>query len=111
MDPLEKNIEEYIDGLVNQALLAPAFYNLSPEQKEEVKNKLSNHFYQVILDITVDNLNEEQVAQLEVLEPESPQMEEKISLFAAQTPGLAQLLEQKLNEEVVQIKQTGQIPQ
>ena len=65
----------------------------------------------MILDTTIDNLNEEQISQLEALDPESPQMEEKISLFAAQIPGLAQVLEQKLNEEVAKIKQTGQIPQ
>lgn len=109
MDPLEKNIEEYIDGLVNEALGASVFASLSPEQKEEVKNKLYNHFYQVILDTTIDNLNEEQVSQLEVLDPESPEMEEKIRLFAAQIPNLAQEMEQKLDEEVEKIKQTGQI--
>ncbi|KKR80516.1 MAG: hypothetical protein UU73_C0002G0054 [Candidatus Daviesbacteria bacterium GW2011_GWA1_41_61] len=111
MNLLEKNIDEYIDGLVTQVLSSPAFNMVSLQQQEEMNNKLYNHFYQVILDTTIDNLNEEQISQLEALDPESPQMEEKISLFAAQIPGLAQVLEQKLNEEVAKIKQTGQIPQ
>lgn len=87
MDLIGQKFAGQIDKMVADCLTS--FPNLSEEQKTETSDKIRDHLNQVILDTLVDNANEAQISQLESLDPESPEMEAKITEVASQIPNLA----------------------
>ena|SRR3990167_357938 len=114
MDPItqnvNQNIEEYINSLVAECLLAPEIINLPQEQKDAFTKQIQDRFSEVTLEVLVNRLSSEQFSQIENLTPGSPEMVEKIQQLAAQVPGLAVDIEKKLQEDVSYIKQNSKIP-
>lgn len=108
MDSIGQKFAQQIEKMVADCLTS--FPNLSEEQKIETASKIRDHLHQVILDTLIDNANEAQISQLENLDPESPEMEIKITEIASQIPNLAFKFDARLQEACQQIKQTQQIP-
>lgn len=57
-----------------------------------------------------NRLDGKQLSLIENLDPQSPEMAEKIQQLAAQVPGLADDIEKKLSSDVEYIKQNSKIP-
>lgn len=108
---INQSINDYIQGLISECLQAPGFINLSFEQKNQIANQIREHFYQAVMETLVERLNEQQFSQIEQLDPNSPEMAEKIQLLAAQVPGLAADMENRLRQDVEYIKQNSRLPQ
>lgn len=106
---MDQHIEEYLEKLVNECLQLPQFAGLPNEQKNEVADKIRDRLYQSVLDLVVDRLNSEQLSQLEAINPDSPEMAEKIREFTAEIPNMARDLDQKLKEAVENIKQNPSV--
>lgn len=107
---MDQQIDQYIKGLVNDCLLASSFVNLDVDQKNQITEKIENYFSQEMINCLVDNLSEAQLLEIKDLAPESPEMERKMEQFAAEIPGFVFLLQERLEKEAEQIKQSGQIP-
>lgn len=114
MDQISQNINQsindYLQSLVSECLQAPGFINLSLEQKNQIVGQIQEHFYQAVMETLVGRLNEQQFSQIEQLNPNSPEMAEKIQLLAAQVPGLAADMEKRLRQDVEYIKQNSRLP-
>lgn len=106
---MDQKINAYLESLVLETLNYPAFSNLSGEQKSAMAEKIRNHLYNTIFDTIIDRLDAEQLNAIKDLPMDSPEMEAKITEYAAFIPNLAQDLEAKLNQEVANIKQNPQI--
>lgn len=102
---MDDQFNQHINELVNKCLSAPTFANLSESQKQEAREKLENHFNLLVLNLLIDSLNEEQLAQVENLSADAPEMGEKFQEFASQIPGFAYVMEEKLKAEVQSIIQ------
>lgn len=115
MDPItqniNQNIDEYLEGLVNECLQSPGIINLTPEQKQAIAGQIQNHFTQVVMEVLVDKMDESQFSQIENLEPGSQEMVDKIQVLAAQVPGLTDAMEAKLRQDVEYIKQYSKLPE
>lgn len=108
---MEEKINNYLEKLVVQCFEIPAFKNLYGDQRNQVADNLRNHFYNLIIDVTIDNMNEEQFMKVKDLDFNSPEAEDKLIEVSAEIPGLAEMLEERLNQELATIQQTQQIPQ
>lgn len=97
---MDQKINAYLESLVSETL---------KEQKNASAEKISSRLYNVIFDTVIDRLSMEQLNEIKNLPMGSPQMINKIEEFAAFMPSLAQDLEAKLNQEVLNIKQNPQI--
>lgn len=106
MNPQNKQdfVDEYIESLVTQCLLIPKYANLPADQQQQAKDQLTDRFYNLILDTVVDKLNDDQVAELSALPPQSPEMEAKIEQFSALIPNLMQDMQTALIKEVEVIR-------
>lgn len=105
---MDQQFIQTIDKLVQDCLSAPSLATLSPEQRQVMEKQIRNHLYTQILFVMVDNLTEDQFAQIKDLDPQNPEMEEKIEQFTQTMPFLLEDIEKKLNEEVLKIKQNPQ---
>lgn len=108
---MDEQIELYINTLVDNCMQGPAFSGFGEDQKNEIRTKLTEYFNNIIVQTLLENLNEQQLQQLENMDFSTSEAAEKIALFASQTPNLLIIVDQKLQKEVMTIKQTGQIPQ
>lgn len=112
MDQIDKQINDYIESYVKECLEnVPSLASLAEWQKEEVAQKIRSYLYKSMVDTLIDKLDEGQLNQIKDLDFASDEFAQKAELFAAQIPGFYLDLEEKLQKEVEQIKQTGQIPQ
>lgn len=102
---MSNQIDQILEGLVNQVLSVPPFMNLSEEGKVAARDKVTDYLVNAILDLTVDHLPDEAVLELQNLDPNSDEMSQKVMEYAASIPNFAQILEEKLNQEVENIKQ------
>lgn len=98
---MDEEIQKYLNTLMDETLKAQPSLN---------KNALLDYYSDVILKTLVDNLSDEQLAEVEKLDFESPEAESKLALLAAQIPGFIFKAEEVLKLASAQIKQTGQIP-
>ncbi len=114
MDPItqnvNRNIDEYLNTLVAECLQVPSVAAFSSEQKESFAAKVRERLYESALEVLVEKMDESQFSQIENLDPNSPEMVEKIQFLAAQVPGLAEDMEKRFRLEVDNIKQNPQIP-
>lgn len=101
---MDEKIKNYIESIVQESLDNPDFANFAQDQKEAYIQKVRSHFYDLIFDLCIKDMNVEQLRVLDSLEFGSPEMEEKLELFAATVPGLAQKIENSLEKEVEEIK-------
>ena len=104
-------MNQILDTLSNQVLQVPPFMNLSEEGKAQTKEKVKDYLTNSILDLTVDNLPDAAVLELQDIDPNSDEMSEKIMEYTSQIPDFAQKLEARLNEEVENIKQNPSLIQ
>ena len=102
--------EEFVEKLVSECFKTAKFEFLPEKEKEETTQKLREYFYQITIDTLLDQLSDEQFSEIKDLNPRDPKMQEKLEQFAAEIPGFAVVLEDKLNKQSDQILQTGQIP-
>lgn len=105
---MDKKFDEYIKNLVSQCLTAPGLASLPPDQTTQ---KLTDHFYNIIMDEVIDNLTDDQVREIQDLSFDDPRMKVKIEEFTSGMPDLLRQLDTKLNQEVEKIKSSGHIPQ
>lgn len=105
---MDQKLQEYLESLVAKVLQAPALTNLSEQEKGEFAQKVHDYFNKVILDTTIDLMDEEQLNSIKDLAMDSPEMEQKIMEISSQIPSLAQILEEKLNKEVENIQNNPQ---
>lgn len=114
MDPITQNvnanIDEYIQSLASECLNSPGVAALSPQQKEEFERQVKDYLYKTAFEVLVEKMTDEQFKQIENLDPKGREMIEKIQLFSAQVPGLAQVLETRFKQDVEYIKQSGNLP-
>ncbi len=107
---MDKDFEQFLENLVSECLESDKLAYLPEAEKKEIVSKLRDHFYSVTIDVLIDRLSDEQVAQVKGLDPKDPKMQDLMSQFAASIPGFAFVLEDKLKKEQDKILQTSQIP-
>lgn len=100
MDQVDLQINNYIEGLVADCLNIP-----NPPDAEMVRDRL----YKVVVETVVGALDQNQFSQIENLDPGSQETADKIQDFASKIPGLSSIIEQKLSEEVIRIKQNPSV--
>lgn len=108
---MDKIFENYVESLIQECLKGAKFAYLPQRQKKEIEGKIRDHFYSVTINTLIDQLSDEQLLEIKDLEPGNPILVQKFERFAAEIPGFASVLEDKLKAEMDQILQTGQIPQ
>lgn len=107
---MDKIFEEFIEKLVSECLQGDKFSSLSEKEKIETAEKLRDYFYNVVIDSLLDQISEDQLAEIKDLDAKDPKMAEKLTQFAAALPGFGFYLEDKLKKEMDLILQNGQIP-
>lgn len=106
---MDEKINAYLESLVTEALNSPMFSSLAEDQKASLAGKIRTRLNGVIIDMVVDNLTDEQFNAIKDFPPDSVEMEDKIEEYASGMPDLAQNLEEKLNQEISEIKQNPQL--
>lgn len=106
----QNQFDTYIQQKVNECLNTPSFASLPQDQKSQMADKISEHFYNVILTTTFDNLTDEQFVAVKDLQPQDPVLAQKLEEYSAQMPFLAQAIQEKLDQDSEYIKQNGQLP-
>lgn len=107
---MDQQITQVIGGMVNDCLSSPAFGNLPEDQKQSLAEQIRKHLYTQILFTVIDNLTDEQFAQIQGLQPDNPLLQQKIEEFTSTMPYLLNDIEDKLKADVEYIKQNGQLP-
>ncbi len=97
---MDQQINDFIQGLISSCLNNPSLGYLSNEQKTNLSGNLEAHLYKLSVETLINSLNEDQINQIKDLDFESPEMETKLELFAAEIPGFSVVLEDKLQQEV-----------
>lgn len=106
---MDQQLTQILDDLANQVLTSTQFLTLPEDQKQAKKQEVLDSLNDVILDTLVDNLTDEQVAQLQNMDPNSEEMEKKIEEFSSTIPDFLNILQTKLTERVEELK--NPIPQ
>lgn len=106
---MDQKINDYLESLVLETLISPGFLNLPEEQRSVVADKIRGYLYGVIFDMVVDRLDLEQLNSIKDLPVGSPEMVKKIEEFSAFMPSLAEDLETKLAQSILEIKQKPEI--
>lgn len=102
--------DQYIEDTTNKCLASPSLASLPEDQKAEMAQKIKEHFVNIILLTTIDNLTDDQFVQIKDLQPSDPVLGEKLEEFSSQMPFLAQAVQDKLDEDSNYIQQNGQLP-
>ncbi len=89
-------LNEYLNKKVDEILGS----NPDPSKKQALIDNLQT----VILDTVIDNLTDEQVMAMQNIDPDSPEMEEKLEEYSATIPNLGKIIEEKLNQEIIRLK-------
>lgn len=108
---MDEKFEEYIKNLVNECLASPALSALTDPEKGDFSQKLTDYFYNVILDLVIDKLTDEELSELEKLSPDDPRTAEKVMEFTAGMPGILEEMESKLKAAAEEVKRTGVVRQ
>lgn len=108
---MDQKVNEVLDNMVSQVLASDMYVNLPEDQKSSLAPKIRTHLNGVIIDTMVDRMSDEQLNAIKDLPADSREMEDKIEKFATAMPNLAQDLEEKLNQAVIDIKQNPQLVQ
>ena len=72
--------------------------NLSTAKKEEVYNKVMDHFSQVIVTTLISHLSEDQFERFKKA-LNAKDVEAEVAVLAAEIPGLADAIESRIDEE------------
>ncbi len=107
---INQKIDTYIQSSIDDCLNSPAFSSLTEDQKNQKKEELKKYFDELIVKTLITNLNEAQINELENLNAESPEFEEKLSQFSSEIPGFAMIMDETFNKAVEQVKVQGSIP-
>jgi hypothetical protein len=107
---MDQKIVEFINSKVDDCLNAESFSSLGQEEKDSIKQKLTDHLYKVVIKTIISNLGQEELDELLKLDLESVEAEEKFEQFAAGSPGNIEKINETINKEVESIKQSGQVP-
>lgn len=105
---MDQKINAYLESLVTEVLNSPMFSSLAEDQKASLAEKIRTRLNGVVIDMVVDNLTDEQFNAIKDFPPDSVEMEDKIEEYASGMPDLAEKLEEKLNQEISEIKQNPQ---
>lgn len=89
-------MNDFVDEYLNQKVDEILGLNGDSLKKQELLEKFQN----LILDIVVDNLTNQQLIELNNMDPNSPEMETKLEQFSATIPDLASKIQTKLDEEI-----------
>lgn len=93
-----------IENTVLEILQTGRFVQLTSEQKTQLAQKLSDHFYSLLIETIVDNLTLDQLITLKDLPLDSPELVSKLAEYSNQIPFLQLQLEEKLDEEKEKLK-------
>lgn len=107
---MDQQFNQFIEQSVSQCINSPVFSSLTGDQKAEMIQKITEHFYNLILTTTLDNLTDEQFVQIKDLTPKDPVLEQKIEEFSSEMPFLAQAIEDQIDKDSKYIQQNGQLP-
>ena len=102
--------DQYIENTTQQCLTSPMISSLPEDQKSAMAQKIKEHFVNIILLTTLDNLTDDQFVQIKDLQPTDPVLGEKLEEFSSQMPFLAQAIQDKIDADAVYIGQNGQLP-
>ncbi len=108
---MENIFEEYLEKLIKECMQGDKIAYLSRNQKKDLEQKIRAYFYSITINTLIDQLSPEQLDQVKDLDPDSPEMQQKMAEFAASIPGFAVVLEDKLKQKMDQILQTGTVPE
>jgi hypothetical protein len=107
---MDNIFEQYIENMVKECLSMDKFMYLPEAQRQQLADQLRDLFYNTTINTLIDQLNEEQLTQIQDLNPEDPILDQKLQEFAATTPGFYETLEGVFRAKLNTILQTGQIP-
>lgn len=101
---MDQLIIKLIDNSIIEILEMPAFINMPEAQKNKLMQKLQGHFYDVILDSFIEQLDNQQVSTLLNIPMDSPELEKKIIEYSRNNPQMTEILIGKFNEELEKIR-------
>jgi hypothetical protein len=101
---MDEQLTQLLEGLADQVLASPQYASLPEDQKQAKKEEILEELNSVILDSMVDNLSDEQVLELQNLDPNSPDMEAKLTEYSATIPDFLNILQTALNTKVEELK-------
>ena len=108
---MDSQVDQFLEEYVAKTLNGSGFSIYSPQEKEDFKTKLNDYFSDLIFTTMMDNLTEDQLAELgEFSDLGSEDAQNKIALMSASIPGFIFLLKAKFQEQSEEIGRTGQIP-
>lgn len=98
------NFIDTIETSILEILETGQFAKLSADQKTQLAQKLNDHFYNLLIEVIVDNLTYEQLVTLKNLPLDTPELVNKLSEYSNQIPFLQLQLEDRLEEEKEKLK-------
>lgn len=106
---MDQLILKLIDNSIIEILEMPAFSNMPEAQKTKLMQKLQGHFYDVVLDSFIEQLDNNQVSTLLNIPAESPELEQKIIEYSKANPQITEILINKFNQELEKIRHNPMI--
>lgn len=94
----------YIDSSVKEVLDSPGYLALSGDERDKLVKSLSEHFENMILETFMNRLTDNQVKEIRDTLSNHGILEEKFAEYAAQIPGLAGDIEDRLERETEALK-------
>ena len=83
---MDQLVVRLIDNSIIEILEMPMFVNMPESEKNKLMQKLQGHFYDVVLDSFIEQLDNQQVSVLLNIPLESPELEEKIIEYSKANP-------------------------
>ena len=99
----DKKLSAYVEELVQSVLEAPRLKDLDDKSKEKAASTVRDKLDELVLETLSNRLPEEQVEDIRSSVGKSD-LEEKIENYASLIPGLAEDLENRLEREVIFIR-------
>lgn len=94
----------YIETSVKKVLDSPGYLTLRGDERDKLEKSLSEHFENMILETFMNRLTDNQVKEVQNTLSNPSILEEKFTEYAAQIPGLAQDIEDRLGREAEALK-------
>ena len=104
-DPVDKQLDRYIESMVLSILESPQLKGLSPEKKQAITEKISEHMNDLVLETLFNRLTKEQLDDMRGSMVNPNEMEKKIEFYAASIPVFYDDLNNRLQREVVALSQ------
>ena len=101
---MDQLVVRLIDNSIIEILEMPMFVNMPESEKNKLMQKLQGHFYDVVLDSFIEQLDNQQVSVLLNIPLESPELEEKIIEYSKANPQITKVLVNKFNQELDRIR-------